>query len=149
MTFLEFLIEAKICTYALDGEGGEKIIEDGSKEFVFQKENYLYRDRYFNGSGKFAGEEIIFESGKPIWSMNYYGKTLTDTLTTKEIYLFLKKAMQLVSEKRPFRGPDSFIEGKYKYMDKSVGDISYFQGIEEIFYDDVKIYELKYHGGIL
>lgn len=148
MTFLKFLIEAKLYTYASGGEGGEKILDDGSKEFVFQKENYMYRDRYF-GSKEFVGEEIIFESGKPIWGMNYYGKMLTTTLTTKEVYSFLKKAMQQVSEKRPFRGPDYFIEGNYKYTDKSIGDISSFEGTEEIFYNDKKIYELKYHGGSL
>jgi len=148
MTFLEFLIKAKIYTYASGGEGGEKILDDGSKEFVFQKGNYVYRDRYF-GSKAFIGEEIVFEFNKQIWGMNYYGKIFTDNLSTKEIYSFLKKAMQLVTEKRPFRGPDHFTEGNFIYTDKSVGDASWFEGVEEIFYNDVKVYELKYHGGNL
>lgn len=41
----KFLVEAKINTYASSGEGGEKILPDGSKELEFEKKEFKYRDR--------------------------------------------------------------------------------------------------------
>ena len=43
----KFLVKAKINTYASSGEGGEKTLSDGSKEFEFEEKELKYRDRYF------------------------------------------------------------------------------------------------------
>ena len=43
----KFLVKAKINTYASSGEGGEKILPDGGKEFEFEEKEFKYRDRYF------------------------------------------------------------------------------------------------------
>ena len=47
MSLREFLVEAKTNTYASNGEFGETILTDGSKEFLFDKDNFKYRDSVF------------------------------------------------------------------------------------------------------
>ena len=45
MELRQFLVLAKISTYASEGEGGERMLADGSKELTFQKGGFKYRDR--------------------------------------------------------------------------------------------------------
>jgi|SRR3989344_4354469 len=146
--FARFLTEAKKNTYALQGERGEKILDDGTKELTYRKTPYVYRDRYF-GSKKFIGEEIVFRSGKPVWGMNYCGSILLKLVNHKEIYSFLKKVMYMVKEERPFRGPKKFTENNFLYKDTSIGNVRSFMGTEEIYLDGKKVYKLNYHGGDL
>lgn len=148
MKINEFLVKAKINTYASSGEGGERKLEDGSKELVYEEGEWRYRDRYF-GSNRFIGEEIVWQNGKVIWAMNYYGGTTTDGISEKEIYEFLKKALRQVEKDRPFRGPLELVEGDWAYYDESEGMIDGFEGREKILYQKEPVYELKYHGGVV
>ena len=148
MNLVKFLILAKTNTYASNGEGGEEVLSDRSKELEFEEKGFKYRDRYF-GSNPFIGEEIVWSGEDRIWGMNYYGAVSSEEVSEEEIYEFLKKAMRRVSEKRPFRGPDNFKEGDFEYIDKSNGDIKMFSGVEKIFFKGKEIYRLYYHGGCL
>jgi hypothetical protein len=140
----EFLVKTKRKAYA---SGGEAVtLADGSKEHVVEEGNFVYRDRYF-GSSPFVGEEVVFENGKVIWSMNYYGGTLGDIVPAGEIYTFLQKAMRLVGVERPYRGPDMFREGRFDYEDRSIGQLDSFTGFEQIYYQGHEVYKLIYHGG--
>lgn len=112
MKLEEFLVKAKLNTYANSGEGDEKKLEDGSRELVYEEVEYKYRDRYF-GFNPFIGEEVVWKEGIVIWAMNYYGAILSNNISAKEVYEFLKKAMQQVKEGRPFRGPSKFKEGDF------------------------------------
>ncbi len=146
MELSEFLIKAKNKTYASNGEGGEKILQDGCKELEYKEKNLYYRDRYY-GFNPFIGEEVVFDNGEFIWGMNYYGGVLGDQISAIDVYKFLQKAMRLVSEDRPYRGPSNYIEGNFEYTDKSEGNIECFNGIEKIFFRGEKVYTLRYHGG--
>ena len=145
MTLAQFLVKAKKKTYASEGEGGEKIKEDGCKELMFEKDNFKYRDRYY-GVNPFIGEEVVFRNDKAVWVMNYCGAVISSDVNVKNIYTFLKKAMSQIKESRPFRGPAEYIDGDYKYIDSSDGDINNFTGTEEISYQGEKVYKLSYHG---
>jgi hypothetical protein len=147
MNFEEFLVKAKVATYASEGEANEKRLEDGAKELSFENGEYFYRDRYY-GSNKFIGEEVVWKEGKVYWLMNYYGRIFENN-NSKETYNFLKKAMRKVTKERPFRGPSELIEENWKYFDKSEGTIENFNGKEEIYFKGKKVYELIYHGGLL
>jgi hypothetical protein len=140
----EFLVKAKLKTYA--SGAGAITLADGSKEHVVEDGDFVYRDRYF-GSSSFVGEEVVFENGRVIWSMNYYGGTLDIMVPAGEIYTFLQKAMQLVSVERPFRGPDMFRAGSFDYEDRSLGQLDSFTGFEQIYYQGHEVYKLIYHGG--
>lgn len=144
----KFLVKAKINTYASNGEGGEKVLLDKSKEFTFKEKDLKYRDRYF-GSKSFIGEEIVFKKEKPIWGMNYYGGIVSNNTSEKEVYNFLKQALRKVKENKPFRGPNSFKENSFKYINKSKGSIESFFGEEKIYCRNKLVYKLNYHGGII
>lgn len=144
----KFLKEAKINTYAKSGEKGEKIFKDGDKSFEYKKKNLYYRDTYF-GFDPFIGEEIIFYQQKPIWGMNYYGKTISKPISAKNIYLFLKEALKKTTTNQPFRGPSNFDYGNFKYVNNVDGKIEKFIGEEKIYYKKELVYVLNYHGGLV
>ena len=146
MDLKNFLVQAKINTYANEKKSIKKILKDGSKKLTYLKNNFKYRDRYF-GSNPFVGEEIVWQDEKIIWSMNYYGAITSDILPTKNVYDFLKLALQKVQEDSPFRGPSNFIDGNFEYIDNNTGDIDFFRGEEIIKYKNKEIYRLYYHGG--
>ena len=143
-----FLVKAKIATYASFGEANEINLEDSAKELTFEDGEFKYRDKYY-GFNPFIGEEVVFQNGKIVWSMNYYGKIISLVISAKQIYEFLKSAMRQIKENRPFRGPNNFKSGNFEYIDESTGDVNNFSGTERIFFKGQEIYRLIYHGGIV
>jgi len=144
----KFLVKAKINTYVSSGEGGEKILPDGGKEFKFKERKFKYRDRYF-GFNPFIGEEIVWQNEKIVWGMNYYGEIITKIFSAKDIYYFLQEALKRASEDKPFRGPDNFKKADFEYSNKTKGTVKKFQGEEIIFYKEQIVYKLSYHGGLI
>jgi hypothetical protein len=144
----KFLIKAKINTYASGGEGGEKILSDGGKEFKFKEGKFEYRDRYF-GFNPFIGQEIVWQKEKTIWGMNYYGEIISEVVPAKKIYQFLQEALKKITENKPFRGPDNFKQGDFEYFNKVEGVVENFNGEEKIFYKKQLIYQLNYNGGLI
>jgi hypothetical protein len=60
-----------------------------------------------------------------------------------------KEALRSATVDLPYRGPEYYQSGEYIYKTKVVGAIEWFQGYEEIFCQDIKVYECYYHGGLL
>ncbi len=147
MEFIDFLIEAKKNTYA-SSRITDKLNKDGSKELIYEKENYKYVDKYY-GYNPFSGQEIIFEKDNFIWSLNYYGFIETHLILEKEIYDFLKKALLNVEERFPFRGPNIYKENDFEYFSDVNGNIEKFIGKERIDYKGETIYSGFFHGGII
>lgn len=146
MNLEEFLVKAKVNAYASGGEGGETFLADGCKELTYQEGEFKYRDRYF-GWNPFAGEEAVWQANQIAWVMNYYGLVFDEVVPAGQVYVFLQRAMNQVKEDRPFRGPNSFAENDYEYLDESQGNLEQFSGVEKIFYQGREIYRLNYHGG--
>jgi len=146
MELAEFLIQAKTRTYASGGAANEQRLADGCLELTYSADGFDYRDRYF-GADPFVGQEIVFQDGKAIWSMNYYGRIVDKKYPAAQIYAFLQKAMRKVTLERPFRGPSAFEEGNFMYNDESSGTLDAFSGVERILFNRHKVYLLKYHGG--
>jgi len=143
-----FLAKAKKNTYARGGEGREKILADGAKEFSFKENLFYYRDRYY-GYNPFAGQEVVFYQNKAIWVMNYYGRIVSKKVSPKEIYNFLKIALRKANEKKPFRGPSELTDNNFKYKNKAQGNLEEFKGLEKIYYKKDLIYQLDYQGGLV
>ena len=144
---ISFLLKAKQKTYA--GHGTEVASSrPASHDLRYEEKTsagvLLYIDTYLGGQ-KFAGEEALWRDGVPIWSMNYCGRVTGEPFPGD----FLKAALYEVPAEKPFRGPDIFRQGDYTYHCQSNGDFEWFQGYEDIFYLDTKIYELYFHGGII
>lgn len=145
----EFLIEAKKKTYANAKIKKVKSNRLSSKDYEYQKNNMLYHDTYF-GQTKFIGEEIVYIDNSAYWAMNYYGITIDDTLEEKAMDAALRPALMMVGEDKsiiPVRGPRKYYNGEYKYTFEATGNLDNFIGVETIYKNDIKIYELKCHGG--
>ena len=138
---IEFLIKAKKATYA--GKGGKiNSTRPNSCDLQYSEGKLKYIDTYLGGA-KFAGEEALWENNIPFWSMNYIGRVIGDNFSGD----FLKEALLNVPEEYPFRGPLEYKNGDYAYYCKINGNFSWFNGIEEIHYKNIKIYECIFHGG--
>ena len=147
----KFLIEAKKQTYA--NENVPKIGSSrlNSKDYEYKKDNMIYHDTYFGGTN-FIGEEVVYIDNQTYWAMNYYGTTLDKTLGEEAMDKALRPALMKVGEDVnviPVRGPKEFINGEYKYTFEVSGDINCFNGIESVYKNDVKIYELRCTGGLI
>ncbi|MBA4688256.1 MAG: helix-turn-helix transcriptional regulator [Candidatus Galacturonibacter soehngenii] len=141
---IEFLLEAGRRTYAGKGAEVEVSLRPGSHDLMYEKGKLKYMDSYVGGE-RFVGEEVLFQDEVPVWSMNYAGRTLEDSFSGD----FLKEALLLRSCKKPYRGPDIYTNGSYTYHCNVTGDFTWFQGSEEIFYGNLKVYECIFHGGIV
>ena len=64
--------------------------------------------------------------------MVYYGLADESTPDFKSVYKFLQKALTLIPEDRPFRGPDNYTEGDLTYTNSCTGEIGNFFGEEII-----------------
>ena len=137
----EFMIKAKRATYA--GKGAETLpSREKSHDLIYREGDYMYYDTYL-GAGKFSGEEALWRKNIPFWSMNYIGRVTGDHFSSA----FLKEALFLVPEDKPFRGPETYTNGDYTYHCEVEGDFAWFQGKETICYKGSQIYECIFHGG--
>ncbi|KWX79803.1 XRE family transcriptional regulator [Paenibacillus riograndensis] len=140
---IDFLLEAKKETYA--GKGSETPpSRPQSHDLAFQKGNLKYLDTYL-GTKKFAGEEALWEDGKPVWALNYAGRVLADGFSGD----FLKEALLHVPEDKPFRGPETYRRDGFTYKCTVDGDFQWFSGYEEIWNGADKVYECRFHGGLI
>ncbi|MGE5580298.1 MAG: DUF5680 domain-containing protein [Bacillota bacterium] len=143
-----FLVMAKRATYASQGDDASvQPLLPGSKQLEYTLDPFAYRDIYF-GSAHFAGQEVVYLEGEPVWSMVYSGGvTKTGEALTSEVYTFLRHALRSVTEERPFRGPSTLVQGPYRYSNDICGDIVAFSGREWIERDGDEVYRLYYSGG--
>lgn len=147
----DFLIEAKKSTYA---NGTAEKIESSrldSKDYEYKKGNMLYHDTYFGGTN-FIGEEVVYIDNKIYWAMNYYGVTLDENLGEEAMDNALRPALMQVGVSEniiPVRGPREYKNGDFKYTFEVSGDLTNFSGIETIYKNDKKVYELKCNGGLI
>ena len=77
--------------------------------------------------------------------MNYTGRIIGEGFSGN----FLKEALSLVPKENPYRGPMVYQNGQYKYHCIVNGEFEWFQGYEEIYFDDTKVYEWFFHGGTI
>ena len=140
---VDFLIRAKQATYA--GKGAETASSRvKSHDLIYREGDYMYYDTYLGGD-KFAGEEALWISEDPYWSMDYVGRVIGDNFSGD----FLKEALLRVPEDKPFRGPSEYTNGDYSYKCDIDGDYEWFQGYETISYKGAVIYECYFHGGLI
>ena len=136
-----FLIRAKKATYA--GKGAEsKSSRPMSHDLEYSEGELTYIDTYLGGE-RFAGEEALWRSGVPFWSMNYVGRVTGGDFSGD----FLKEALLRVPEDKPFRGPVHYEDGDYSYDCEVTGDAQWFYGRETISLNGKEIYECLFHGG--
>ena len=140
---IEFRLEANVNTYAAYMNETESTRLD-SHDFTYRNGQYTYHDTYVGGE-QFAGEEAIWYDGKSQYAMNYAGRVLSQRFSGD----FLKEALRMADTNMPYRGPEYYQSGQYTYRCSVVGDFTWFQGYEEIYCENEKVYECYFHGGIM
>lgn len=140
---IEFRLKANRNTYAA-GINKVKSTRLDSRDFTYSEGAYTYHDTYVGGE-QFAGEEAIWYEGKSQYAMNYAGRVLGQTFSGD----FLKEALKKADKNMPYRGPEYYQSGQYIYKCKVVGDFTWFQGYEEIYCNEEKVYDCNFHGGQL
>ncbi len=144
----EFLVKAKKSTYA-SGDASKEIVElDKSTTLIFEEGDFKYHDNYFGGE-PYGGREVVFFKGEPVYIMVYYGLVYEEIADFRGVYRILQKALSLISEDKPYRGPKEYSEGNYTYINNFIGEISNFSGEESISYQDKELYKAKYMGGLV
>lgn len=137
-----FLGRAKRNGYAAKALEERSPSRPGAHDVSYRERDYLYLDSYFGGE-QFIGEECVWQKEKPIWFLNYGGRVISEEFSGD----FLKAALMLVPEEAPFRGPGFYRDGDYTYICSFSGDLYWYQGHEEIFCREGKVYECFFHGG--
>ena len=138
---IKFRLEANVNTYAAFMNEVESTRLD-SHDFRYENGDYTYHDTYVGGE-QFAGEEAVWKKGKSVYAMNYMGRVLGKEFSGN----FLKDALRHADMKMPYRGPEYYEDGEYRYKCAVNGDFSWFQGYEEIYWKEEKVYECYFHGG--
>lgn len=115
-----------------------------SHDYRYENGAYVYHDTYVGGE-QFAGEEAVWKNGQAVYAMNYMGRVLKEQFSGD----FLKEALRKADRTMPYRGPEYYQAGECLYKCKVSGDFAWFQGSEEIFWRDEKVYECYFHGGML
>lgn len=140
---ITFRLEAARNTYAayMNETDSTRI---NSHDFKYSNGPYTYYDTYVGGE-QFAGEEAIWFKDKIQYAMNYIGRVLGQQFSVD----FLKEALQKADMSMPYRGPEYYQSGEYTYKCKVAGEFTWFQGFEEIFCNESKVYECYFHGGLM
>ena len=140
---IAFRLEANVHTYA-NFENEVDATRPGSHDYRYENGRFMYHDTYVGGE-EFSGEEAVWKDGVTVYAMNYMGRVLSDGFSGN----FLKEALRAADVNMPYRGPELYQSGEYTYRCKVTGDFTWFQGYEEIYKDDTKVYECVFHGGLV
>ncbi|MDX3929052.1 MAG: DUF5680 domain-containing protein [Shinella sp.] len=143
-----FILEAKARCYV--GGGTLLSLRPGSHDIGHSHGEWFYLDSYFGGTD-FAGQEVVWLAGQPVWAMNYFGR-ITDParIDASRAGAVIKAALsRLYAEEGRFLGGTDFRHDFGRYIDRSSGDTLSFSGREVILVDDVEAYDLDYRGGLI
>jgi hypothetical protein len=143
-----FIIKAKAATYAGNGKRVQPT-RPGSIDLSYEEGDLTYRDSYFGG-GDFIGEEVVWHRGEPIWAMNYYGYILVpEELSAEESGKVIKESLAALYSEGRFLSGFKHQTTLGLYIDTNEGDVSNFHGMEWTERGGRRLYELRYHGGLI
>ncbi|HSX14505.1 MAG TPA: DUF5680 domain-containing protein [Candidatus Saccharimonadales bacterium] len=141
-----FLLSARTKTYAA-GTGKVKPALEGSVQFEYASENWLYRDIYYIGNGIFPGLETVFFKDEPVWSMSYFGDF--SAMTEEQADTMLRKALIDLWETTRIYRPVNKDYGEFVYRCDGDGSIDQLSGTESISVDGKEVYVFYYAGGFI
>ena len=144
-----FLVKAKKATYAAGDSAQKKIEDDQSTSLIFEDGDFKYHDNYFGGE-PFGGREVVFLKNEPVYIMTYYGKVAESVKDFEVVYKILQKALTLIPEDYPYRGPKEYSQDGLIYKNSYTGEIDNFSGDEIINTNEgEELYKAKYIGGLV
>jgi hypothetical protein len=143
-----FLFEAAQNTWIVGQSSKEE--RNHSTTYSYEAGDWRFEDNFF-GDAPAGGREVIFYKNKPVWIMSYYGKVYRKE-RTGEVFDVLRNAVKegfSSEDDSCVRGPDSYTDGDYKYVNYTNGAIEMFSGEEMIFKDGEELYTAIYSGGFI
>lgn len=148
-----FLGKAALNTYA---GGGAKVDpeEPSFKDLNFEEGDWFYKDSY-TGFFQSWGREVVWYEKKPFWTQIYGGgmteKFQKDTQFAHQTFDFLKKALSTGEKQAEFqpRGPTKFADGDWEYSCKWNGDLTRFEGHEQIMFKGEVVFIHDFLGGLI
>lgn len=143
-----FIIRAKSLTYV--GNGAKLLpYRLGSHDLQHAEGDWVYHDSYF-GSSDFAGQEVVYYQGRPVWAQNYFGYLIRpEKITAAEAGAMIKRSLTALYQEGRFLGGFTHADGGLTYVDTNEGDVFRFRGQEWISRGGEQVYELHYHGGLI
>ena len=144
----EFVVKAKANSYV---SRAPKCLPSrlGSQDIQFQDGQYHYLDSYYGGTD-FIGQEVVVHEATPIWAMNYYGRIIEPSIYDSErAGNVIIESLSKLYKSGTFLGNSSNDTEWGTYVDTNEGDVTCFSGYEWIEWHETKVFELKYHGGLI
>ena len=140
-----FLYRAHLHGYGSANAHEEKQ-EDGERIIKFHDGDFEFKDVYYGGN-PYAGQEVIFESGRAIWAMQYRGSVVEgeDYILT---YAFLRETL-VNTEIGLLRGEDGFSKNGFLYNIEMHGDLNDFNAKEIISRSGRIVYTANFLGGLV
>jgi hypothetical protein len=134
-TLLAFIAKAHRHTYAAPTKVRKQHLCEipvlkGHTDHEFSEGDLRYHDSYA-GSTWAPGREVVFHKENPIWCMTYQGQNnpeYGELFLQEQAFPFLKRALMSFDDGTPFRGPQEFSEGDFRYTFELDGDYEYFKG---------------------
>ncbi len=132
----KFLVENNNHGWAAS-EGEEEPIFPGWKRHVYRSENGLWvADDNYTGHFRAPGFTVINFKGRPGYMLQYGGPGQLAGYEgiAPDTFRFLRKALAHSTSEMPFRGPERFEDGEFKYFfNKRAGDIRAFIAEEDVY----------------
>lgn len=144
-----FIVAAKSQTYVAGGTFRPSS-RPGSHDIGYERDGWCYLDSYFGGTD-FAGQEVVWFSGGPVWAMNYFGRIVEpDLIDAAKAGRVIKDAlMHMYVDQNRFLGGYDFDHAFGLYTDRNDGTFECFNGKEHIVVDKRIAYQLDYRGGLI
>lgn len=142
----EFLINAKISTYAAWDNAVKTKESDDSTTLTYTLWDWTYHDNYFWGE-PYWWREVVFYQWKPTWIMTYYWWVESWVDNIWEIYTILQWALKQIPKEAPYRGPIELIQWSYIYKNSYTGTLEQFSWEEIIEFNGIEVYRAKYMWG--
>lgn len=143
-----FIVAAKAATYV--GGGARSLsYRPEAHDLQFHQGEWAYLDSYFGGTD-FIGQEVIYQQGRPVWAMNYYGRILEpERITGPQTGRIIQESLSALYREGRFLGGFEHTVDDSTYFDTNQGDVGSFTGREWIARGGLTVYELVYHGGLI
>ncbi|PDT30112.1 hypothetical protein CO660_08510 [Rhizobium sp. L9] len=144
----DFIVEAKAATY-VGGGVPRPPCRPGAHDIGYERGDWSYLDSYFGGTD-FAGQEVVWLAGEPVWVMNYFGRVVaSDLIDGSAAGTVIKAALSAMYREGRFLGGMEFDHPFGRYVDRSEGGCEGFSGQECIMVEERKAYVLDYRGGLV
>lgn len=141
-----FILKARTKTYA-GNTGQAKPLLEGAKQYEYKENEWLYRDIYYQGNGKFIGLETVYFQKKSVLSVSYYGNF--SKMTEEEADKILRKTLIINANRTRLWHKVVYKIEKYVYTNNGSGNIDEFEGRENILKNGKTVFFSYYAGAFI